>query len=147
MIYRHAFTLRAPAGRVRAFHAHPEALAAITPPPIRLQLRDAPASLESGDRMRFTLWFGPLPVHWAARLEDVTPRGFVDVQESGPFRRWVHRHAFLELGPELTEVRDEIEIGLRPHLGWGPFGLGMVLGLPLLFAFRAWRTRKLLEAA
>lgn len=145
MIYRHSFSVRAPVERVRAFHARPEALAAITPPPIRMQLRDAPASLDSGGQLRFTLWFGPLPVHWAARLEDVTQQGFVDVQESGPFQRWVHRHGFHELGPELTAVRDEIEIRFRPHLAWGPFGLGMVLGLPLLFAFRARRTRSLLE--
>jgi len=147
MIYRHAFTVRAPVEQVRAFHARPEALAAITPPPIRLQLHQAPGSIESGDRIRFTLWFGPLPVHWAARVENVTPLGFADALEAGPFRGWVHRHGFRALGPRLTEVRDEIEIGLRPHLLWGPFGLGMVLGLPVLFAFRGWRTRRLLEGA
>jgi hypothetical protein len=147
MIYRHTFTLHAPVERVRAFHARPEALAAITPPPIRMQLRDAPASLDGGGQMRFTLWFGPLPVHWTARIANVTPLGFTDAQEAGPFRNWVHRHAFQALGPNLTEVRDEIEIGLRPHLLWGPLGLGMVLGLPVLFAFRARRTRRFLEGA
>lgn len=147
MIYRHAFMVRASVEHVRAFHARPEALAAITPPPIRLQLHQAPASLFSGGQMRFTLWFGPLPVHWAARLEDVTPQGFVDVQESGPFRRWVHRHTFRDLEPGRTEVIDEIGFVLRRHVGWGLFGLGMALGLPLLFAFRARRTRRLLEIA
>ena len=44
-----------------------------------------------------------------------------------------------------TIVTDEIDLRLRPHLLWGPVGLGMRLGLPLLFAFRAWKTRRLLR--
>ena len=147
MIYRHRFTVRAPVERVRAFHTRPDALASITPPPIRLQLHEAPGSLEFGGRLRFTLRFGPLGVSWTARVEDVSPTGFVDVQESGPFRRWTHRHAFVALAQGQTEVHDVIDIQLRPHLWWGAFGLGMVLGLPLLFAYRARRTRRLLEAA
>jgi hypothetical protein len=30
-------------------------------------------------------------------------------------------------------------------LSWGVIGLAMWLGLPFLFAFRAWKTRRLLE--
>ncbi|HRX05275.1 MAG TPA: hypothetical protein P5148_19150, partial [Anaerolineae bacterium] len=31
------------------------------------------------------------------------------------------------------------------HPIWGPVGLGMMLNLPLLFAYRGWQTRRLLN--
>ena len=42
-------------------------------------------------------------------------------------------------------MRDEIEYVYRRHLVWGPVGRLFVLGLPPLFAYRAWRTRRMLE--
>jgi hypothetical protein len=33
---------------------------------------------------------------------------------------------------------------LRSHAIWGLVGLGMWLGLPGLFAFRAWKTKRML---
>jgi ligand-binding SRPBCC domain-containing protein len=145
MIYRHAFVVRAALERVRTFHARPESLGAITPPPIRMQLLEAPVSLERGGEIRFTLWLGPLPVRWTARIQNVSADGFEDVQVSGPFRHWTHSHRFAERSPGQTEVRDVVKLSLRPHFWWGSLGLGMALGLPLLFAYRARRTRRLLE--
>jgi hypothetical protein len=46
-----------------------------------------------------------------------------------------------------TEVVDEVEAKLKRHPLWGPVGLAMWLGLPLLFAYRGWKTRRLLEEA
>ena len=34
---------------------------------------------------------------------------------------------------------------MRRHLLWGPVGLGMSLNLPVLFAYRQWQTRRLLD--
>jgi ligand-binding SRPBCC domain-containing protein len=95
--------------------------------------------------MDFTLWFGPFPVRWQARFDQVSERGFIDRQASGPFRRWEHRHTFTPVDELRTRVSDEIVLALRPHLFWGFFGLGMRLSLPLLFFYRQWRTRKHLE--
>ena len=95
--------------------------------------------------MDFTLWFGPLPIRWSASIEDVSQTGFTDRQLSGPFGAWVHRHSFVRLDDETTEVIDAITLRLKPHPLWGPVGLGFVLGLPVLFAFRGWKTRRLLE--
>lgn len=94
--------------------------------------------------MRFTLWLGPFPIHWHAAIEAVSDTGFADRQLSGPFAHWVHRHTFIESGDGLTTVRDEIEYVYRRHLVWGAVGRLFVLGLPVLFAYRAWRTRRLL---
>ena len=49
------------------------------------------------------------------------------------------------LAQGCTEVLDEVEASLKPHGLWGLVGLAKWLGLPLLFAYRGWRTQRLLE--
>jgi ligand-binding SRPBCC domain-containing protein len=120
-------------------------MAAITPPPIITQMRRAPAVLGEGDEMEFTLWLGPLPVRWVARIEAVSVNGFTDRQLSGPFAKWVHRHIFTAVDEQTTEVADEISLRLRSHPLWWLVGMGIRLGLPALFAFRAWKTKGMLR--
>jgi ligand-binding SRPBCC domain-containing protein len=122
-------------------------MAAITPPPICVRIHRAPAVLKEGDEMEFTLWAGPLPLRWLARIERVSEQGFTDRQLRGPFKTWAHEHLFVEVDGEHTQVRDTIELQVRKHWFWGPAGWGMVLGLPVLFAYRAYKTRKLLTRA
>jgi ligand-binding SRPBCC domain-containing protein len=145
MKYHHCFRVRASLARVAEFHRHAASMAAITPPLIIIRTHHAPPVLADGDEMDFTMWLGPLPVRWLARIEAVSPAGFSDRQLSGPFAEWVHRHTFVAVGENTTEVRDEITLRLRPHPLWWPIGLGMRLGLPILFAFRAWKTKRILE--
>ncbi len=139
------FRVDFPQPEVLELHRHHSALEGITPPPILMRMQEAPDRLTDGDMMKFTTWLGPLPLRWHSRIEDVNDTGFTDRQITGPFTKWVHRHDFLPYGEDQTEVRDHIEYAIRPHPIWGPIGLGMALGLPLLFAFRAWKTRRLLE--
>ena len=145
MRYSHTFIIDRPQTEVVEFHRHPTALQGITPPPIIMRLHQAPDPLKEGDEMRFTMWLGPFPVRWHSTIEAVDRTGFTDRQLAGPFRRWVHRHEFLPAGEDQTEVRDKIVFALRPHLVWGLVGIGMALGLPILFGYRAWKTRQILE--
>lgn len=145
MKYQHSFKVQAPLSAVTHFHAQSASMGAITPPPTIVQLHSAPASLGEGDIMDFTLWLGPIPIHWVARIEQVHFNGFTDRQVQGPFTRWIHRHRFIPVDEATTEVIDEIEAILRPHPWWGLVGLGMWLTMPLLFAYRGWKTRRLLE--
>lgn len=147
MKYRHAFQVQAPQAQVAEFHASASSLRAITPPLMPMKLHHAPEQMATGDEMAFTMWLGPLPVRWEARVEDASPAGFLDRQVSGPLASWSHRHRFLVVDEGRTEVVDEVEARLKPHLLWGAVGLAMWLGLPLLFAYRAWKTRRLLEGA
>jgi ligand-binding SRPBCC domain-containing protein len=147
MKLRHTFRVRAPLQGVVDFHTQASSLKAITPPVIPMQLHRVPQRMGEGDEMEFTMWMGPLPVRWVARVEDLSSGGFLDRQVRGPFDQWVHRHSFLEVDRETTEVGDQIQARLRRHLLWGPVGLGMWLGLPLLFAYRGWKTRRLLAGA
>ena len=145
MRYNHRFPVKAPLAEVAAFHQQPASMGAITPPPMRVEVQHAPDTLASGGEMAFTLWFGPLPIHWIAWIENVSDVGFSDRQVSGPFTEWVHRHSFAQVDDQTTEVIDEISIQLKPNLFWGLVGLGFVFGLPVLFAYRGWKTRRLLE--
>jgi ligand-binding SRPBCC domain-containing protein len=57
----------------------------------------------------------------------------------------VHRHSFASVDATTTEVIDEVQAELSPHWLWRIVGGGMWLTLPLLFAYRGWRTRRVLE--
>jgi ligand-binding SRPBCC domain-containing protein len=111
-----------------------------------VRLSSPPEVLRSGAEMAFTLWLGPLPLRWVARIESASAAGFTDRQLRGPFHAWTHRHSYRTVAGDVTEVRDEVEASLRRHPLWGPVGFLMWLGLPLLFTYRGWRTRRLLEA-
>jgi ligand-binding SRPBCC domain-containing protein len=120
-------------------------MSAITPPMIPVQMEQAPDTLNAGGQMSFVLWLGPIPVCWRASVSRACEYGFTDHQLEGPFRYWIHRHRFEPVDETATDVIDEVEAGLRWHALWAPIGLAMWLGLPVLFAFRGWKTRQLLE--
>jgi len=145
MNYRHRFVVRAPLARVSDFHRQVASMPAITPPPLSVRLYHAPDILGEGDEMDFSLGVGPVRIRWLARIEGVSPNGFTDRQVRGPFAEWVHRHSFNALDNQTTEVVDEITLRLRTQPGWWLVGMGMWLGLPILFAFRASKTRRLLQ--
>jgi ligand-binding SRPBCC domain-containing protein len=144
MKYVHRFRVSSPLEAVVQFHRQSASMGAITPPPIVVTVHRAPPLLAEGDEMDFTLWLGPFPIHWLARIEQVSPTSFVDRQLRGPFTRWVHRHTFVPLADGATEVLDEVEADLSPQWFWRLLGLGMWLNLPVLFTFRAWKTQRLL---
>lgn len=145
MKYTHRFQVSATQEEVAYFHRNTSSFTAITPPPLRVQLLKAPPVLSEGNAMEFNLLAGPLPIYWLAHIKNTSLAGFTDYQLRGPFKSWVHRHRFVQVDKERTEVLDEVEAYLKPHIFWGLFGLAMWLSLPVLFAFRGWKTRRLLE--
>ena len=145
MIYRHRFQVRSPLERVAEFHSRSASMAAITPPPMIIRVEHAPPVLMDGDEMDFTMWLGPFPICWLARIEAVSPSGFTDRQLRGPFAGWIHRHIFTAVDDRTTDVVDEVSLHLRSHPVWWLVGKGMQVGLPGLFAYRAWKTRRILQ--
>src|SRR5688572_11071620 len=145
MKFDHRFTIKASLSEVVAFHRHPIGLKALTPPPALMRFRNLPDFIEQGSVLSFSMWIGPIPIYWESCFPEVSATGFVDTQGKGPFRSWVHRHTFTEIGSGITEVRDQIEAHLDSNL-WRAFvGLLMWLTLPLLFKYRQMQTRRLLE--
>lgn len=145
MNYAHRFQVNAPLTRVAEFHSRAASMAAITPPPIVVRIQRAPVVLQEGDEMEFTMWLGPLPLRWVARIDDVSSNGFTDRQLNGPFAAWVHRHNFVVMDDQTTAVVDEVTLQLKKNPFWWFVGMGMRLGLPVLFAYRAWKTRRMLQ--
>jgi ligand-binding SRPBCC domain-containing protein len=108
--------IRAPRERVFAFHELPDALARLTPPwESSRVLRAAPSLRPGGRALIETRLFGLAPVRRVAEHTAYDPpRMFEDVQLSGPFRSWVHRHLF-EPHENGSVPRDEIDF--EPPLG------------------------------
>jgi ligand-binding SRPBCC domain-containing protein len=146
MRYRHTFRVNATVQAVVDFHARSASMGAITPPPVIVQMHRAPEILRDGDQMDFTLWLGPLPIRWQASIENTSPNGFTDRQLIGPFQNWLHRHSFQPIDKGQTEIIDEISYTVKNHPFWGVVGMSMGISLPFLFAFRAWKTRRLLTS-
>jgi ligand-binding SRPBCC domain-containing protein len=146
MSFHRSFRVSAPLDAVRRFHQNPTALKRLNPPPLLVRFhRHEP--LAEGSISEFTLWLGPVPVRWTSRHFAVGLEGFTDEQLRGPFRRWVHRHQYRALSEHETRVEDEIDAELRMDPWFGPLGLILWLGLPILFAYRAWATRRAVRRA
>jgi ligand-binding SRPBCC domain-containing protein len=142
--YRHRTLVAASPAAVAGFHNSSRVLKDLTPPLMFLKLnRFEP--LAEGSIADFTLWLGPLPVRWVAIHSEVSQDGFIDTQQSGPFKTWRHRHSFRPVSPQLTEVLDEIQAEFSEHFFWGLVSRLMWLNMPVLFGYRGWVTRRRLK--
>lgn len=133
--------------RVFAFHELPDALERLTPPWEGARVLRAAKSLRVGERAVVeTRVLGLVKVRWVAEHTAYDPpRMFEDVQLSGPFRRWRHRH-LVEPHENGALLRDEVDF--EPPLG--PLGRAVapLLILPRLrrlFDYRHRVTREWCE--
>ena len=113
--------IEAPAERVFAFHESPGALERLTPPWEPVEFVQRPVNIKDGARA--VLRVGPWPVRMRWELEHrgyVAGREFSDVQISGPFRSWMHRHLMTPNGAAACTLEDRIEYEL-PLGGLGKF--------------------------
>jgi ligand-binding SRPBCC domain-containing protein len=88
---------------------------------------------------------GPFQIRWLALVEDETEAGLNDRQIQGPFLVWNYRHSFYSIEANVTEVDDLVTAEVKQSLGEGLLGWIMWLGMPILFAYRGWKTRSLVE--
>ena len=150
LVYETTTRIRAPVQALFDFHQDPANLHRIQPPGVRVVAVVLPAEWRVGAcvsvRVRI---LGLVPQAWEVRLEEVSPpTRMVDVAVRGPYPVWRHVHAFREDGPGHSTLTDRVEY--QPP--WGRFGrlLDRVLFRPqlaVMFAWRQWRTRRLLEQA
>jgi ligand-binding SRPBCC domain-containing protein len=116
-IFIHRSRIEAPAAKVYAWHALPDALERLTPPGGHIEVIERTGGIERGGRVvvRFGRW--PFRRHWVAEHQDFEEgRYFSDVQVSGPFAYWKHTHTFEPYGPTSCTLEDKVEYAL-------PFGL------------------------
>lgn len=139
--------IKAPPERVFGFHELPDALERLMPPWETAKIIQAAPNLEPGSRAIIeTSLFGPIKTRWTAEHTVYDPpRMFEDVQLSGPFKSWRHRH-LISPHPDGSILRDEIEFDLP----LGPLGafvapLAVLPRLEKLFEYRHRVTREWCE--
>jgi ligand-binding SRPBCC domain-containing protein len=140
-VFDFRFTVDAPIQAVREFHSGTGALKTLTPPPTIVQLHEV-QPLGEGSVSRFTLWVGPLPLHWTAVHRNVGPQGFTDIQTEGPARKWEHTHRFVEQGPSRTAIHEHIEY--EHQRGFWGLVTRLLFARPnllLMFTYRKFITR------
>lgn len=139
--------IRAEPERVFAFHELPDALERLMPPWETARVVLPPKNLHAGTRTIVeTKLFGLFPVRWhAMHTAYDPPRMFEDIQLSGPFKSWRHRHIVEphELGARL---RDDIEYE-PPFSFFGRLAAPLVVEqrLKRLFDYRHAVTKKWAE--
>jgi len=114
-VYRDSIIIAAPIEEVFDFYVDLRNLTRMTTRDLHMRVLKAELPLREGSRVRFSLRHRivPFEVRWDAVISRFErPRVFEDRQTHGPFDRWVHRHEFLDLGGDRTEVTDTIECGV-----------------------------------
>jgi len=131
---------------VFAFFADPANLAVLTPPSVRVEIpAGGPPVGRAGLEFEYRVRVRGFPMRWRGRFEVwESPQRFVDVQLSGPYRRWRHEHAFESLPGGGTRVIDRVEYAV-----WGGGLVDRWIVRPemeRMFAYRAKRLAELFPA-
>ena len=95
------------------FHERPDALSLLIPPWEKVTVQLPPSSLKAGTQVILVNHIGPLKLRWVAEhILYHPPNMFIDVQKSGPFHKWEHRHIILSDGQGGAILRDEVDYEL-----------------------------------
>lgn len=140
--FDYRFTVDASLEDVSAFHFETGILKALTPPPVYMRVHRFDP-LANGSVGEFTMWLGPIPVHWKAVHSGVSETGFTDTQVEGPLKSWVHTHSFSVVSDFCTEVHEHIEF--EHHRGLKGIWSRLLFPIPalrLLFWYRRFATRR-----
>src|SRR5690242_5952499 len=109
MVVERTTAIDASADDVFRWHARPGAFGRLVPPWERVRIEGRHPGLVEGSRVELEVGAGFGRSRWVVRHVEVEPgRGFVDVQERGPFARWRHHHRFEPAGPDRSTLSDRI---------------------------------------
>ncbi len=96
-----------------AWHERPGALERLIPPwdPLRVIRKDG--HIQIGAQVDLLMKAGPFPVPWRARHTGYEQNSyFRDVQERGPFRKFIHTHSFTAESAGHATLNDSIDFEL-----------------------------------
>lgn len=108
-----------------AYHDSPGALQRLIPPWESVTVESSDHSLTPGSTVVLKMKVGPIPLRWVAVHGDYDPPSrFEDVQKSGPFAHWHHKHLFSEGGDSSESSMLVDQVDYRVPLG----GIGKIFG-------------------
>jgi ligand-binding SRPBCC domain-containing protein len=134
---------------VFAFFGDAANLERITPAWLHFQFVHAPpAQLAAGRRIEYRIRLAGVPLRWRTRISSWDPpRGFVDVQERGPYRLWEHTHRFERFGAGVL-MTDAVRYALPcGALGRAAHALAVRAALASIFDHRYVAVRSLFGCA
>lgn len=107
--YRTELVLPRTLEEVFAFFGDAHNLQRITPPWLDFQiLTPAPIAMRPGTVIDYRLKLHGVPFRWRTKITVwEPPHRFVDTQQSGPYRQWIHTHTF-ESRSDGTLCRDHV---------------------------------------
>lgn len=126
-----------------AYHERPGCLDRLVPPWESVKVEHSDGSLAAGSKVVLKTKVGCVPLRWHARHTLYEPPHlFEDVQDSGPFAAWRHRHQFTAKGDLASQLTDDVSYRL-PLGGLGSlFGGALARGtIEAMFAYRHRITR------
>ena len=133
--------------RVFAFHQLPDAFERLIPPWENVKVIQKADISRIGSRSIIeTRIFGPIKMRWIAEHTAYDPpRMFEDVQISGPFRKWRHRHSVVP-HPKGAVLRDEMEYEMPLRI-FGPLAAPLAIRprLEKMFEYRHHVTKEWCE--
>ncbi|MBC5797844.1 MAG: SRPBCC family protein [Sphaerospermopsis sp.] len=147
LYFTHSSIINAPVEVVWKFHERQDILQLLTPPWQPVQVLRREGGLDEGAITEFKLFIGLLPLTWLARHTDFEQyRLFTDVQISGPFESWVHRHEFTAEDGK-TKLTDNISYSM-PGGDGVEFVSGWLIQLQLeaMFRYRHFITKRECES-
>jgi ligand-binding SRPBCC domain-containing protein len=99
-----------PRSEVFRFFADAHNLERITPAFLHFHiLTPDPIVMQAGTVIDYELRLYGIRARWRTLIEEFVPdEFFVDVQLSGPYRSWRHRHDFIEV-PTGTQIHDRVQ--------------------------------------
>lgn len=111
---------------VFAFFADAKNLERITPEFLQFRiLTPLPIDMKAGALIDYQIRLFGIPLRWRTLIETFEPgKSFTDVQLKGPYKRWHHRHEFVEVagGIQMRDIVDyEIPLGPLGTLAHGIF--------------------------
>lgn len=96
-----------PREEVFAFFSDARNLELLTPDWLRFHVQTIPRAIATGVHIQYRLKWHGIPLRWITEITRWNPpHDFEDIQLSGPYKLWHHRHRFQELngGTEMIDV-------------------------------------------
>ena len=109
-------TINAPAKTLNDWHHKADVFHRIQPPWESANIVNKAEKIADGLEEHIQIQMGPLKKMWIARYQDVIEgEQFCDLQVTGPFRYWFHKHIFHDNGDGTSTLEDNISY--KPPLG------------------------------